>query len=373
MAPPRYEALIAGETSGIVASGARAALRGLSAVYGLGVAARNCLFDVGLRTAFKPQVPVLSVGNLTVGGTGKTPMVLWLCEHLIATGRRVAVLARGYGASDGRPNDELALVSRRCPDAVCIANPDRCAGARMAMEEHKPDVILLDDGFQHRRIGRDLDIVLLDATCPFGYGHMLPRGLLREPPRALRRAGLVVLTQTDRVRPDAREALVRRVREMAGDIEVVACRHRADGFVELDGRPADAPPRDGSRVACVSSIARPESFEHTVRGLGHDPIASRSWPDHHAYIRQDIAEIQTWAERLSVDAILTTEKDAVKLAPIAPEVGSWSCPVLTVRVAIDFESHDDTRLIACVERCVEDASARARGVSDDPEGDLRHS
>jgi tetraacyldisaccharide 4'-kinase len=337
-------------------------LRALSGCYGLGVDARNRLYDLGLRRVYTVDRPVISVGNLTVGGSGKTPLVLHLCEQLRRAGRRVAVLARGYGARPGEVNDEMLLISRRDKDVICIAHPDRVAAARMALEQYEPDVLLLDDGFQHRRIARDLDIVLLDAQNPFGHGFVLPRGLLRESPASLRRANLIVLTHADRLDAPERSALVERINKQVGDVDIVTCRHAPTGLVTLDGKSAPDAPPTSAKVVCLSSIARPISFERTVRDMGYAPVAQCAWPDHHPYTSENIAEITAWARSCGAEAILTTEKDAVKLDAL--DAPSDACPIFAVRIAIDFLANDGTILDAHVDACLERASAE--GSSDEP-------
>ncbi|MBU6174878.1 MAG: tetraacyldisaccharide 4'-kinase, partial [Planctomycetes bacterium] len=156
--------------------------------YAAAVTLRNWAFDRGFKKTIGVEIPVVSVGNLTAGGTGKTPTVAFLAKWFRAQNKRVAILSRGYGAgSDGR-NDEAKELEITLPDVPHLQSPDRIASARIAVDELGMELLLLDDGFQHRRIGRDLDIVLLDAREPFGFGHLLPRGLLREPLRSLKRA-----------------------------------------------------------------------------------------------------------------------------------------------------------------------------------------
>ena len=345
----RHERLVTGQSRGLWAAGARAGLRALAGLYGVGVGTRNRLFDAGLRRVHELPVPVISVGNLTVGGTGKTPLILWLTETLIGRGLRVAVLARGVGADRGQLNDELQLVARRCPQARCVADPDRVAAARRIIRDDRPDVILLDDGFQHRRLGRDLDIVTLDATCPFGHGHLLPRGWLRESPIGLRRAGVVVLTHADRVDDDARANLIDDLRAICGPLDILCARHRADGLVTLTGEAVPTALPAGCPVACFCSIARPDSFERTVRDLGYVPIETRAWPDHHRYEPDNIRDLAQWAKALPVEAVLTTEKDAAKLADHAVD---WPCPIRAVRISIDFFSNGATILATKLDRTI---------------------
>src|SRR3954470_198255 len=205
-----YLRLIRGESRGLTAGAARAVLGLGAAGYGLAMAARNFAFDRGWRTVHRASVPVVAVGNLTLGGTGKTPMVEYLARWYRARGLRVAILSRGYGRIDGL-NDEGRVLEENLPDVPHLQDRDRAGLARVAVEELESELLILDDGFQHRRLARDLDIVLIDALDPFGLGRLFPRGLLREPLGALRRASLVVLTRADLVSDDAAREIRARV------------------------------------------------------------------------------------------------------------------------------------------------------------------
>src|SRR5262245_17167980 len=196
--PEAFLRLVRGQIRGPAAAVARLGLGAVSGLYCLGVSARNAAYDWGWKTAHRAAVPVVSVGNLTLGGTGKTPMVEWVARWFRGRGARVAILSRGYGQAEGL-NDEGRVLEENLPDVPHFQGADRVELARIAVEESESQVLVLDDGFQHRRLARDLDIVLLDALEPFGLGRLFPRGLLREPVSSLRRAGLVVLSRADLV------------------------------------------------------------------------------------------------------------------------------------------------------------------------------
>ena len=174
--------------------------------YYLGVQIRNRRYNKPSAVT-EVDIPVISVGNITTGGTGKTPVVQWLASRLREMDRRVAIVSRGYGAEAGAQNDEAMELELSLPDVPHLQNPDRIEAARTAIEELESQSIVLDDGFQHRRLGRDLDIVLLDALEPFGYGHLLPRGLLREPLSNLERADWIGLSRADQVDEETRSAI----------------------------------------------------------------------------------------------------------------------------------------------------------------------
>ena len=298
-------------------------------------------------------MPVISVGNVTVGGTGKTPMTLWLCAHLLGRGLMPAAVSRGYKAVDGSAPDELAMFSRRCPAEAAVADPDRWKAGARAVKEHGANVIVLDDGFQHRRLARNLDIVLIDATCPFGYERLLPRGLLREPLSSLERADVLAITRADQVPGDDLDALARRVRSLARGKPVVRAVHRPAGFVSLAGEAMETP-RGSCRALLFAAIARPAAFEQTVRDQGLTPVAARWYPDHHSYTTTDAAELAALARNAGADMLLTTEKDAVKLVGLHAD---WPCPVAALRVDIDFVGDDGRILVEAVDNVVRSVEA----------------
>ncbi|HNQ21577.1 MAG TPA: tetraacyldisaccharide 4'-kinase [Phycisphaerae bacterium] len=308
----------------------RAALRVAAGLYGLGVRARNRHYDRPGAPRIVP-IPVLSVGNLTAGGTGKTPLVIDLVQRLERLGCNPVVVSRGYGAAGDEPNDEQRLIQRHCPTVTCLADPDRVRAALDAHENYGADTIVLDDGFQHRRLARDLDIVLIDATCPFGFGYLLPRGLLREPPSALRRADVIVISRADQVARHELEQLDARVRVLAPQATHLQCRHRVTGVEQLDGTPL--PDLAGQRAVVFAGIGNPDPFLTTVRTLGITVVGRQWWPDHHQYRTHDLLDLLKPGRFPPFDLLLTTEKDAVKLAGL-PQTPAARAGV--VRVAIDF-------------------------------------
>ena len=215
-----YRNLVSGHTSGPLAAFLRSILVLLSWPYSLVVRLRNGLYSSGVLRRHRVNAVVICVGNLTTGGTGKTPLVVWLCKRLQSKGLRVAVLTRGYRATNQKSeignqeySDEPAVLTARCPDVSVVVNPVRVAGARQAIGEHDAEVLILDDGFQHRRLARDIDIVTIDATSPFGYGRLLPAGLLREPVAGLRRAHAAVITRCDQISEERLAQIVRQLRQ----------------------------------------------------------------------------------------------------------------------------------------------------------------
>ena len=344
--PHIYRDIISGQ-AGLWAGPIRGLLRAGEFFYSSAVTLRNARYDRP-AAAFSSSVPVISVGNITVGGTGKTPFVIELTNRLDQLGRSPTVIARGYGAALDGPNDEELLVRRHCPGASYISDPDRCRAVEQAVDRLGADVIVLDDGFQHRRLARDLDIVLIDATCPFGYEHVLPRGLLREPLTGLRRAQLVAITRCDQASATELSRIEARLGEIAPDTLVLRCRHRVTGMARLDGTPIEEP-MAGKRGILFAAIGRPQAFSTTAASLGIDVVASRWWPDHHHYRAPEIERFLNDRTLPAYDLVLTTEKDAVKLDRLA---GVDASSIRVVRIAIDFLDDAGTILQQLLERAL---------------------
>jgi tetraacyldisaccharide 4'-kinase len=306
-----YLRLIRGESRGPVAAAARFALSLAAAGYRLGVAVRNQTYDRGWRTTHRATVPVVSVGNLTLGGTGKTPMVEYTARWYRARGLRVAILSRGYGQSTGL-NDEGRVLDDNLLDVPQLQDRDRAHLAEIAVEELASELLVLDDGFQHRRLARDLDIVLLDALDPFGLGRLFPRGLLREPVKALRRAGVVVLSRADLVAEPER-ARIRREAERGGPLRWVEARHAPLDLVDASGRVQPLEDLGNRSIAAFCGIGNPEGFRRTLEPRCAALAGFRTFPDHHPSNAADLADLAAWSRNLGDDLILTTQKDLVKL------------------------------------------------------------
>lgn len=279
---------------------------------------RNRRYDRNQAASQGVGVPVVCVGNLTLGGTGKTPMVEWLARRLREQDVRVAIVSRGYGVEAGARNDEAIELEEKLPDVPHLQNVDRVEGARTAIEEFESQAILLDDGFQHRRLKRDLDVVLIDALEPFGYGHVFPRGLLREPLSGLRRAGVVALSRADLVDEAERTRIrdvVRRYNAAAIWCEV---RHAPRTLLSSAGPNADGveTPLEslrGRRVVGFCGIGNPEGFRRTLVGLGCELVDFREFPDHHTYQRADVDSLSKAALDSNAELLVCTHKDLVKL------------------------------------------------------------
>jgi tetraacyldisaccharide 4'-kinase len=292
---------------------------------------RNQGYDCGRRPSSSAEVPVISVGNLTLGGTGKTPLVEWIARRLQQQGRCVAIVSRGYKAASGTDNDEARELQERLPEVPHVQNPDRVAGAATAVEQHHAQAIVLDDGFQHRRLKRNLDVVLLDALEPFGFDHVFPRGTLREPLSGLARAHAVVLSRADMIDAAARDDIRSRVLRLAPKAiwaEAVHAPQRlrnATNIVPLDALA-------GTNVAAFCGIGNPAGFRHTLASCHLNVVAWREFPDHHGYSARDMEELTRWANQSEVAAVLCTHKDLVKL-PVN-ELGNR--PLWALEIGIKF-------------------------------------
>jgi len=290
-------------------------------LYGTCMAVRNWTFDARLREVVGLGVPVTSVGNLTVGGTGKTPTVLWLAQRAHELGHRVGVLARGYGRQPGaRLNDEGMLLERRLPWLLQEQDPDRVAAGRKLVAQGAT-LILVDDGFQHRRVARDADLVCMDARRPFADGALLPAGMLREFRSGLARATAILLTRAGSLSAADLEDRVTVLRRYAHQpkLPVFATHHQPiDVLREPDGTVLPLEALRGRRVVALCAIARPDAFEATLRELGAEPVRTLAYRDHHTFTARELQAALDHAHRQ--DALLvTTEKDAVRMGDFAGE------------------------------------------------------
>jgi tetraacyldisaccharide 4'-kinase len=330
--PSEFRNLVSGRQKGALATIARGVLSVGEVPYTFAVDLRNRRYDRGTSEGHKVGVPVISVGNLTLGGTGKTPMVKWIAQRLQNSGLRVAIVSRGYGADNGKQNDEALELAEALPGVPHIQNRDRVAAARQAIADFQPHVILLDDGFQHRRLARDLDIVLLDALEPFGFDRVFPRGTLREPIAGLRRAHVVCLSRADAVPEPERSAIRKRVAEIAPQPAWCEASHAASKLTNARGesRPLDVLRRQ--RVAAFCGIGNPAGFRHTLALAGCEPVAWREFADHHAYTAADQVALGEVARGANAETIVCTQKDLVKMRQ--PELGS--VPLWAVAIEMQF-------------------------------------
>ncbi len=311
--------------------------RAASRVYAREIGRRNRRFDAGAGVT-KLDVPVISVGNLSVGGTGKTPMVAWIVRALLEAGRSPCIAMRGYKKGKGSSDEEL-LYKRTLEGVPVVAQPDRLAGLREMFQTEagrRVDVVVLDDGFQHRRIARDLDLVLVDATKSPFEDAMLPTGWLREPVGSLKRAHGVVITHAESVSPLRLEELELQVEAAHGRSPVARASHAWDGLqVKMEGREVPRPVGwlKGKKAFVVCAIGRPEPFVRQVERASGGPAAGRMvLRDHDPYKPATREAIAREAAAAGADVIVTTEKDWSKL-----ESTKWGLPVARPRLVMKIE------------------------------------
>lgn len=311
MDPQSLGDILSGRRKTIGACAFRGVLAAASIPYSATMRLRRWAYRHKLLPSFHANIPVVCVGNITTGGTGKTPMVAWVVERLKEAGHAPAILTRGYKASGGK-SDEADLLARLTGVPV-IVNPDRAAGARQAVSG-KADVLVMDDGFQHRRLRRDLDIVLIDATNPFGYDHCLPRGLLREPLSALRDAHAIVITRSDQVRGEALGELKNRLQALAPSASIHTAIHKPIGLIDPEGNLRGFEAMKGQTIGAFCGLGNPDAFFKTLSGLGMPAIWTHAFDDHQHYGPDTLAWISDQAKASGVSALVTTQKDFVKLA-----------------------------------------------------------
>lgn len=359
---------------GVGATLLRGALTPLSYLHRAGLEAYLLPYRTGVRKRFRitsardgSPIPTIAIGNLSSGGTGKTPMAALVAGRLRDEGRRVVLLSRGHrgsGESEGQPRivsdgermllspeeagDEPALLARLLPGVPVIIGRDRRKSGQLAADRFAPEVIVLDDALQFWQLHRDLDIVLLDARRPFDNGYVLPRGLLREPPSHLSRAGIVVLTRADRVTAQELAATKAQVRRLAPRADVFTAAHAPLGWVRASD--SELLPLDtmrGKAVAAFAGIAEPESFRGTIEAVGAQVGLFVGFGDHHHYTdRNDLLPL---ANAPSCDAAVTTEKDLVKVAPLWP-AGGDAVPLYALRIGMALE--DEARFFARIGKAV---------------------
>ncbi len=310
----------------------RGGLAPLGLAYGGLLSLRRAAYTRDWLKRQRLSVPVVSVGNLTAGGTGKTPFTARLAELLGEMGHRPAILTRGYGAADPDRADEVQWYRRRLPGVPVLAGSDRAAAGRRALAAGA-DVLVMDDGFQHLRLCRDLDIVLLDAVSPWGGGRPLPAGLLREFPQALAAAGVFCLTRCDQAGAAAEKLSTELAVRWPGR-PILRSRHAPARLTELSGQNRELSELRGRRVWAFAGIGRPAAFGQTLAELGAEVVELTAWPDHHAYAAAELDRLAEQARRQGAQ-LITTEKDAAKLATVAPQA---EILVLGVELALADEA-----------------------------------
>lgn len=361
--------VILGRRYGRRADALRWLLHGLSWIYRGIVVTRLALYRERCLRPHSAGCLVISIGNLTVGGTGKTPVVEMLARALQAGGRKVAILSRGYKSvprplavrlwekfftrrdvfaprivSDGVSllldsrvaGDEPFMLASNLKGVVVLVDRDRVKSGQYAVREFGADTLLLDDGFQYLRMRHSIEIALVDRQAPFGNEYLLPRGTLREPPSHLQRATHIFITKSD---AGDNNELIARIRRFNRTADIIECSHRPVHLRNfVTGETEALGMLHGLKVGSLCGIAMPESFEGALRELGAKVVISKSYTDHHRYSRREIENFIRRCSKRGLDAVITTEKDAVRIPRILePEI-----PVYYLRVEIDIlRGHDN--------------------------------
>lgn len=325
-----YLSIINKENKGALSSLLRFFLMPFSYLYYLGIKVRESLYRLGLLKRALLPVPVISIGNITLGGTGKTPLVELVTRFLLERGKKVAILSRGYRATkrgSEEVNDEYLELLGNLPRVPILLGRDRLSSARKALMDYRPDCLILDDGFQHHRLARDLDIVVLDSLVPFGSGGLIPAGTLREPLTSLKRADLLVLSRADQCNPAELESIRKCLQALDNHIPIVEAVHYPLYLEDLEGRRLETSWLRGKRVYAFCGLGNPASFEKTLGLLSAELLGFRGFPDHHYYSTNELDVISREAARLAVDAVITTQKDMVKIRDM-----QWRGHLLSLRV-----------------------------------------
>ena len=326
-------AIITGRTTGVIPTLLIGLLTPLSYIYAIVVKTRGWLYDCGLFKQKRLPCTVISVGNIVAGGTGKTPVVIWIAKYLQSEGFQVGVLLRGYRreghdsvsiVSDGKQilmpvpesGDEAGLIARKLPGVPIVVGSDRyAAGLEMIqLWGHTEGVLILDDGFQRRQLARELDILTIDSTQPFGTGKLLPAGTLREPIAALRRTDALLLTRTDL----AAESI--NLERFVGGNQIFQTCHQPTRLYQLStGEERALDLLKGQCILAVCGIGNPEAFVGTLCQFKPKAVGLLAFPDHHYYSLADLNDIGTRAHEVGADIVVTTEKDSQKLAAFATQ------------------------------------------------------
>jgi tetraacyldisaccharide 4'-kinase len=328
-----YYKLISGKSQGLLAGLAFISLIAVSKIYNVIIRLRNYFYNKHIFAIHHTDAKVISIGNITAGGTGKTPLVTWLCNEITSdqktktNGYKLAILTRGYkttqsnvlsnteGSKLRTQNyiDEPAVLAENCHQASIVINPDRVMGASQAIGKFAANVLVMDDGFQHRRLARDLDIVTIDATCPFGYERLIPAGLLREPVKSLKRAHAIVLTRCDHVSETQIKQIENKLLGVNPNILIARSIHQAVYIKTIDNRKISLEQFKNKKVFAFCGIGNPEAFITSLKNMGYDIVGSKFFNDHHNYTENCLIDLKKQSQFTRAEVILTTQKDWTKI------------------------------------------------------------
>lgn len=320
--------VMTGKKEGAVNFIVRAILHIASWFYAMALGLIKFSYRSKLLRAQKPACKVISIGNISLGGTGKTPTACMFANMLKDQKRKVAVLTRGYG------EDEWKMLKDTLSGMPVVVGPDRVRNSNYAISKFGVDTIILDDGFQHWRIKRDLDVVLIDSSNPFGNGYLFPRGVLREAPTALKRADVAMLTKVDMEKSDL-EQLKKQLNSIAPDLPILESVHNPKYLYRLlDKKTLELSEIKAKPIACLSSIVNTEYFEFLLNGLGSKIKMRFHYPDHYRYRSKDIDYIVNECKKSNIETIVTTEKDAYKLKTYNSKFKDLNVLVLHVELKV---------------------------------------
>ena len=315
-----YLSILYGQQRGFIAALIKSTLSTLTYPYSAVLNTRNILYKNGVAKSTRLPVKVISIGNITTGGTGKTPLVEFMARYLLEKNKKVAILSRGYGGKNplqknsDNVNDECLILRENLQDVPVLAGKDRVSNGEKAIREFSVDCLLLDDGFQHFKLKRDLDIVVIDSLNPFGGENLIPRGSLREPLKNLGRADLFIISHCNQSNEQTIKSIYTKLNHINIDAPVCESIHRPVHIENItDGSILGSEWLKGKRVYGLSAIGNPESFAYTLKELEADLIKHRKFHDHHNYNRKEIDDIISEAKSLGADAIVVTQKDIVKI------------------------------------------------------------
>jgi len=351
----RYLSIINNEWKGLFPDTLKVFLFLLSCIYRCVLGLRWLSYNAGILKRATLPVPVISVGNITLGGVGKTPLVEYIAHYLKSNGKRVAILSRGYGSkkrvisgNDNRKveeyNDEHLMLRENLPDVPNIIDHDRVSGGKRAIAGHNVDCLILDDGFQHLRLNRALDIVAINALNPFGYERVIPCGFLREPLKNLQRAGLFIITHTNLCEKYEVDAIRNRLNLIKPSVPVIESIHEPSQLENISNKTVSAIKwLEGKKVYAFCAIGCPESFLKSLENSGAELVNSRQFLDHHFYSREELGNVVNEAIQLGADAVVTTQKDKVKIIETLTdeELETFGIPFHVLKISIKITAGNE--------------------------------
>ncbi len=351
-----YYKLISGHKKGCFAALLKILLTAVAQVYSIIITLRNLLYNTKVLKTHHKKAIIISVGNITTGGTGKTPLVVWLCNLLCERNINCAILTRGYKTKkksnlfkveSSEPatqnyTDEPAILYESCPQSKVIVNPDRVASAAEAIGKFAASVLIMDDGFQHRRLARNLDIVTIDSTRPFGYGKIFPAGLLREPVNSLKRADAAIITRCDQITTSELIKLEKTLQVINPNMIIARSVHTVVGAKTASGKKINIENINGEKIFAFCGIGNPNAFLNTIKALGAELAGSKIYNDHYRYTDACLADIYKQAKHIKADLILTTQKDWTKIKHLKLETNGIPLAYLAIEIKF-LEGEDELR------------------------------